>query len=104
MGTVVIEYLLGRETADDWIWKLIEKKLDTLQAAGLGSSVANEVNLEGIDRDDSDDFSDNDSFAALLRESSDKENSLNVSTHSKSLSDIMSPKNSRKSQDHNQER
>ena len=106
VGSVIIEYLIGKDTADDWIWNLVEKKLQTLKSVGLQTSEADvEVNLQGVERD-SDGFSDDESFEKCLLESSDKENSLNVGSHSKkSLNDVLSPERipkQRRSQDHTQ--
>jgi len=64
---VNIEYLIAKNTADEWIWSLIQKKLETLKGAGLGNSVAEEKHedmkqekVEEIEDgfDDDDDFDD----------------------------------------------
>ena len=40
VSTLNIEYLIAKGTADDWIWNLIQRKLETLDDAGLGGSAA----------------------------------------------------------------
>lgn len=37
---VIIQYLVAKDTADDYIWPLIKKKLDVLNAAGLDQDLS----------------------------------------------------------------
>ena len=65
VGDVNIEYLIAPKTADDWIWSLIRRKLDTLEEAGLGNS-ASHVTTEDrsgvISQQEADDDWDDDEF------------------------------------------
>merc|ERR1712150_295546 len=57
-------------TADEWIWSLIQKKLETLKGAGLGNSAAEEKHedLKQESEESEDGFDDDDEFDDLVAE------------------------------------
>ena len=59
----MISFTLAPKTADDWIWSLIRRKLDTLEEAGLGNSashVTTETYGGSPEKPEKDDFEDDD--------------------------------------------
>ena len=72
VGTVNIVYLIGRDTADEWIWNMIERKIDTLESAGLASSKTSDtvVDLDEQKREEKenlDDWEDDEAFLNCLK-------------------------------------
>jgi SWI/SNF-related matrix-associated actin-dependent regulator 1 of chromatin subfamily A len=74
---VTIQYLVAKNTADDYMWPLIKKKLNVLNAAGLDQ-----------------DFSINDIDAQKNKEQSDLSAFLNISLSSTEQSQQEEQKNS----------
>ena len=72
VGTVNIVYLIGRDTADEWIWNMIGRKIDTLESAGLASSKTSDtvVDLDKQkqeEKENLDDWEDDEAFLNCLK-------------------------------------
>ena len=102
VGTVNIVYLIGRDTADEWIWNMIGKKIDTLESAGLASSKTSDtvVDLdeqkrqEEAEKENLDDWEDDEAFLNCLKPSTAAggANTSRTSTNN-SFNSTMSPRN-----------
>lgn len=87
VGTVNIVYLIGRDTADEWIWNMIGKKIDTLESAGLASSKTSDtvVDLdeqkrqEEAEKENMDDWEDDEAFLNCLKPSTTAAGGANIS-------------------------
>ena len=87
VGTVNIVYLIGRDTADEWIWNMIGKKIDTLESAGLASSKTSDtvVDLdeqkrqEEAEKENLDDWEDDEAFLNCLKPTSTAAGAANIS-------------------------
>ena len=94
VGTVNIEYLLAKGTSDDWLWKMLEKKLEVLTSAGLESSATDDTVVDlakqkEIEKENMDDWDDDEAFEALIKH---QEIPSRESTGSnKSLKELISP-------------
>ena len=87
VGTINIVYLIGRDTADEWIWNMIGKKIDTLESAGLASSKTSDtiVDLdeqkrqEEAEKENLDDWEDDEAFLNCLKPSATTAGGANIS-------------------------
>ena len=80
---------LAPKTADDWIWSLIRKKLDTLEEAGLGNS-ASHVTTETYagkaeEVEESDDWDDDDAFLECLSQNETAKNEPECSKENENI-------------------
>lgn len=104
VGTVNIVYLIGRDTADEWIWNMIGKKIDTLESAGLASSKTSDtvVDLDEQKRqkveekENLDDWEDDEAFLNCLKSSmvaSNDATNISRSSINNSFDSTISPRN-----------
>ena len=86
--------MLAKGTSDDWLWGMLERKLEILTSAGLESSATDDTVIDlakqkEIEKENMDDWDDDEAFEALIKH---QEIPSRESTgSSKSLKELISP-------------